>query len=80
MKALAKELCDIETWRSLETAFAEENKTLLQDRLKRQGEIGAALSDAEWKWFEVQRKLDATEPPNAGPGDPVSVSRTEHGY
>ena len=58
MKALARELSDIETWLSMETAYTEENKTLLQDRLKRQGEINAAMADAEWKWFEVQQKLE----------------------
>ncbi|MBL8521106.1 MAG: ATP-binding cassette domain-containing protein [Betaproteobacteria bacterium] len=61
MKALSSELRDIESWLSMEAAYAEENKALLQDRLKRQGEINAAMSDAEWKWFEVQQKLDALD-------------------
>ncbi len=59
MKALTMELRDIETWLSMEVAYVDENKALLQDRLKRQGEINALIADAEWKWFEVQQKLDA---------------------
>ncbi len=59
MKAMTNELRDIEAWLSMEAAYAEENKALLQDRLKRQGEISAQVADAEWKWFEVQQQLDA---------------------
>jgi ATP-binding cassette subfamily F protein 3 len=63
MKALSHELRDIETWLSMETAYTDENKALLTDRLRRQGEIQAALADAEWKWFEVQEKIDALQGP-----------------
>jgi ATP-binding cassette, subfamily F, member 3 len=61
MHAWSRELDDIASWLASESAYAEENKTLLADRLKRQGEINAALADGEWKWFEVQQKLDTLE-------------------
>lgn len=58
MKGLTTERDNIEQWLSQETAYADDNKTQLQDMLKRQGEIATALADVEWKWFEVQQKLE----------------------
>lgn len=58
MKGLTTERANIEHWLSQETAYADDNKTQLQDMLKRQAEIATALADVEWKWFEVQQKLE----------------------
>jgi hypothetical protein len=30
----------------------------LQEMLKRQGEVVAEIADLEWKWLEVQQKLE----------------------
>jgi len=58
LKGLTTERDNIEQWLSNETAYAEENKTRLQEMLKRQGEVVTLISDVEWKWFELQQKLE----------------------
>ncbi|MBL8525471.1 MAG: ATP-binding cassette domain-containing protein [Betaproteobacteria bacterium] len=58
MTALNREKTDIETWLAREDAYAEENKALMLDFLKRQGEVTEAISAIEWQWFEVQQKLE----------------------
>ncbi|MEQ1517654.1 MAG: ATP-binding cassette domain-containing protein [Usitatibacteraceae bacterium] len=58
MKALTTERDNIIAWLATETAYADENKARLQEMLKRQGEVATLLQDVEWKWFEVQQKLE----------------------
>ncbi len=58
LKGLTTERDNIEQWLSNETAYAEENKAQLQEMLKRQGEVVTLIADVEWKWFEVQQKLE----------------------
>jgi ATP-binding cassette subfamily F protein 3 len=58
MKAAGSERDNIETWLAGEEAYFEANKLRLQDMLKRQGELVAELADLEWKWFDVQSKLE----------------------
>ncbi len=57
-KAATTERNNIEQWLANETAYSEENKPQLQEMLKRQGEIVVEIADLEWKWFEVQQKLE----------------------
>ena len=58
MAALNREKTDIETWLAREDAYAEENKTQMLASLKRQGEVSDAIAALEWRWLEVQQKLE----------------------
>ena len=58
MKALTTERENIVQWLATEDAYLDENKPRLQEMLKRQGEVVTLLADVEWKWFEVQQKLE----------------------
>ncbi len=58
MKTFTAERDNIVQWLATEEAYAEENKPRLQEMLKRQGEVVTLLADVEWKWFEVQQKLE----------------------
>jgi ATP-binding cassette, subfamily F, member 3 len=58
LDALNAERVELDNWLAAETAYSEENKALLQEKLKRQGEVKQALEDLEWQWFEVQQKLE----------------------
>jgi ATP-binding cassette, subfamily F, member 3 len=58
MKTFTAERDNIVQWLATEDAYAEENKPRLQEMLKRQGEVVTLLADVEWKWFEVQQKLE----------------------
>ena len=71
MKTLTTERDNIVQWLATEDAYVEENKTRLQAMLKRQGEVVTLLADVEWKWFEVQQKLEESRPNPIG-GSPQS--------
>ena len=58
MKTLTTERDNIVQWLATEDAYIEDNKPRLQEMLKRQGEVVTLLADVEWKWFEVQQKLE----------------------
>ncbi len=58
MKTLTAERDNIVQWLATAEAYAEESKPRLQEMLKRQGEVVTLLADVEWKWFEVQQKLE----------------------
>ena len=58
MAELNREKTDIETWLAREHAYAEENKTQMLASLKRQGEVNDAIEALEWRWLEVQQKLE----------------------
>ncbi|MEO8104054.1 MAG: ABC transporter, partial [Betaproteobacteria bacterium] len=58
MAALNREKGDIEAWLSQEDAYADENKATMLNFLKRQGEVADAIATLEWKWLEVQQKLE----------------------
>lgn len=58
LKALVVERENIEVWLATESAYLEENKSRLQEMLKRQGEVVSEASDVEWSWLEVQQKLE----------------------
>ncbi len=58
MAALNREKGDIEAWLAQEDAYAEENKATMLNFLKRQGEVADAIATLEWKWLEVQQKLE----------------------
>ena len=58
MKAATTERDNIQGWLASEEAYLEANKPRLQEMLKRQGEVATELADIEWKWFEVQNKLE----------------------
>ncbi len=58
MKVLTSERDNIVQWLATEEAYAEENKPRLQEMLKRQGEVVTLLADVEWKWFDLQQKLE----------------------
>ena len=58
MKKLTAERDNIIQWLATEDAYADDNKTRLQEMLKRQGEVVALLADVEWKWFDTQQKLE----------------------
>jgi len=58
MAVLNREKSDIETWLAQEDAYAEENKTLMLDFLKRQGEVSDSIAALEWQWLDVQQKLE----------------------
>ncbi|MCY7387204.1 MAG: ATP-binding cassette domain-containing protein [Burkholderiales bacterium] len=58
MKTLTTERDNIVQWLATEDAYLEDNKPRLQEMLKRQGEVVTQLADVEWKWFEVQQKLE----------------------
>ena len=58
LKALVSERENIESWLAHEEAYSEENKTRLQEMLKRQGELATEAADVEWTWLEVQQKLE----------------------
>lgn len=59
LKALTTERSNIEAWLSDESAYTEEKKPQLQEMLKRQGEVVAAIEDIEWEWLSVSEKLEA---------------------
>ena len=58
LKVLTTERDNIVQWLASETAYVDENKERLQEMLRRQGEVVALLADVEWKWFDVQQKLE----------------------
>ena len=58
MKTLTTERDNIVQWLATEQAYLDDNKPRLQEMLKRQGEVVTLLADVEWKWFEVQQKLE----------------------
>ena len=58
MKVLTAERDNIIQWLATEDAYADDNKALLQEMLKRQGEVVTLLADIEWTWFDVQQKLE----------------------
>jgi ATP-binding cassette subfamily F protein 3 len=58
LDGLNAERVELDNWLADEAAYKEENKTLLQEKLKRQGEVKQRLEDIEWQWFEVQQKLE----------------------
>ena len=58
MKVLTAERDNIIQWLATEDAYADDNKALLQEMLKRQGEVATLLADVEWTWFDVQQKLE----------------------
>ena len=58
LKVLTTERDNIVQWLASESAYTDENKPRLQEMLKRQGEVATLLADVEWKWFEVQQKLE----------------------
>ena len=58
MKTLTAERDNIVQWLATEQAYIDDNKPRLQEMLKRQGEVVTLLADVEWKWFEVQQKLE----------------------
>jgi ATP-binding cassette, subfamily F, member 3 len=58
LKGHITERGNIEQWLTREDAYTEENKPQLQAMLKRQGEVASEISDIEWKWLEVQQKLE----------------------
>ena len=58
MAALNREKTDIETWLFREDAYAEEHKAKLLELLKRQGEVSETIEALEWRWLEIQQKLE----------------------
>jgi ATP-binding cassette, subfamily F, member 3 len=52
------EKSELDAWLVSETAYTDGNRELLQEKLKRQGEVKTAIEDVEWQWFEVQQKLE----------------------
>jgi ATP-binding cassette, subfamily F, member 3 len=58
LKGVTAERDNIEQWLAGESAYTADNKTRLQEMLKRQGEVVAEIADLEWKWLEVQQKLE----------------------
>jgi ATP-binding cassette, subfamily F, member 3 len=58
LKSATAERNNIEQWLAGESAYTADNKTRLQEMLKRQGEVVAEIADLEWKWLEVQQKLE----------------------
>jgi ATP-binding cassette, subfamily F, member 3 len=58
LKSATAERNNIEQWLAGESAYTEDNKARLQEMLKRQGEVVAEIADLEWKWLEVQQKLE----------------------
>ncbi len=58
IKGLTAERDNIESWMGKEEAYSDDNKPQLQEMLKRQGEVVAEIAELEWKWFEVQQKLE----------------------
>ena len=58
LKAHTTERDHIVQWLASEVAYTEENKARLQEMLIRQGEVATLQADVEWKWFEVQQKLE----------------------
>ena len=58
LAGLNREKADIETWLAREDAYADENKTLMLDFLKRQGEVADKIGAVEWQWLELQQKLE----------------------
>jgi hypothetical protein len=58
MKVLTSERDNIVQWLATEDAYTDDNKSQLQEMLKRQGEVVTLLADVEWKWFDVQQKLE----------------------
>ena len=58
MKTLTSERDNIVQWLATEEAYLEDSKPRLQEMLRRQGEVVTLLADVEWKWFDVQQKLE----------------------
>jgi hypothetical protein len=45
-------------WLGTEEAYLEDSKPRLQEMLKRQDEVATLPADVEWKWFDLQQKLE----------------------
>jgi ATP-binding cassette, subfamily F, member 3 len=58
LKGITTERDNIEQWLLREDAYIDENKTRLQEMLKRQGEVVTQIGDLEWQWFDVQQRLE----------------------
>ena len=58
LKALTAERDNIVQWLGGEEAYLEQNKSRLADMVKRQGELVGEIEAVEWKWFEVQQRLE----------------------
>ncbi len=58
MKALTTERVHIDTWLADESAYTDDKKTQLQEKLKRQVELTAAIGDCEWQWLQASEKLE----------------------
>jgi ATP-binding cassette, subfamily F, member 3 len=58
LKTATAERDNIEQWLATEDAYADANKPRLGDMLKRQAELVSEISDIEWKWLDVQQKLE----------------------
>ncbi|MBI3716737.1 MAG: ATP-binding cassette domain-containing protein [Betaproteobacteria bacterium] len=60
LKSATAERDNIESWLGKENAYAEANKPQLTEMLKRQGEVVAEIAELEWKWFELQQKMEGS--------------------
>jgi len=58
IKGMTTERDNIEVWLAREEAYADGNKAQLTEMLKRQGEVAAEIEALEWKWLEVQQKME----------------------
>ena len=59
LTALQAEKSTLDTLLADEAMYQPEQKTQLQQALKRQGEVSAALAEAEEQWLMVQMELEA---------------------
>jgi ATP-binding cassette subfamily F protein 3 len=56
--ALTREKNELDAWLANAQAYSEANKSVLVDKLKRQGEVQSALADAEDSWLWAQARLE----------------------
>ena len=56
---LQREKTELETWLASTEAYDEANKTQLQERVKRQGEVATRIATLEEDWLWVQAELDS---------------------
>jgi ATP-binding cassette subfamily F protein 3 len=59
LQPLLAEKGELEAWLAGEAAYDEANRTLLQERMKRQGEIAARVAQLEEDWLWTSAELDA---------------------
>ena len=56
---LQREITELDAWLASTEAYAEENRALLPERVRRQGEVASRIATLEEDWLWISAELDA---------------------